>query len=215
MTTANSTTRFSDRVDAYVAARPGYPPELAPMLMRVFELPADAIVADLGSGTGLSCEPFLRAGLHVIGVEPNAAMRAAGDAYLASYPRFRSVDGRSEVTTLPAASVDLFIAGQAFHWFDVPAARAEALRFLKRPANAAVFWNDRISRGTPFAEGYERLLLDFGTDYVEIRHRHGQEDLVNEFFGHTHVRIAVLPNPTRLDYATLENRLNSASYVPR
>ncbi|HEU0200977.1 MAG TPA: SAM-dependent methyltransferase, partial [Burkholderiaceae bacterium] len=47
------------------------------------------------------------------------------------------------------------------------------------------------------------------------RHRHGQEDLVNEFFGHTHVRIAVLPNPTRLDYATLENRLNSASYVPR
>jgi SAM-dependent methyltransferase len=249
MTSTDSTTRFSDRVDAYVAARPGYPPELAPMLRRVFGLRDGAVVADIGSGTGLSCAPFLQAGLRVIGVEPNDAMRAAGDAYLTAHrsasgradaalaeqasenaaisartlagasavsaPLFSSVKGTAEATTLGAHSVDLLIAAQAFHWFDIQAARAEALRILKRPAHVALFWNDRISRGSAFAEGYEALLLEFGTDYAEVRHRHGQDDLVAEFFAHRDFRLAVLPNPTVLDFPTLALRLNSASYVPR
>ena len=39
----------------------------------------------IGVGTGLSAEPFLRSGYSVIGVEPNEAMRLAGDQQLATY----------------------------------------------------------------------------------------------------------------------------------
>ena len=63
-------------------------------------MPDGGVVVDLGVGTGLSAEPFLRAGHPVIGVEPNAAMRAVGDERLASSGRYRSVEGRSEATTL-------------------------------------------------------------------------------------------------------------------
>ena len=212
---ADSTERFTDRAGDYAAARPGYPAAIATTLIDELKLAPGAVVADIGSGTGLSCEPFLRAGLAVIGVEPNEAMRAEGDRLLAPFPRFRSVAGTAEATTLAPASVDLLTAAQAFHWFDIAPARGEALRILKRPPLAALIWNDRVSTGSAFAEGYEQLLLDFGIDYALIRHRHAHEDSVAAFFGHRGFRIASFPNPTVLDYSTLLARLNSASYVPR
>jgi SAM-dependent methyltransferase len=211
----DSTERFTDRAGDYAAARPGYPAAIATTLVDELKLPAAAVVADIGSGTGLSCEQFLRAGLTVIGVEPNEAMRAEGDRQLAAFERFRSRAGTAEATTLPDASVDLLIAAQAFHWFDIGPARTEALRILKRPPLAALIWNDRVSTGSAFAEGYEQLLLDFGIGYTEIRHRHAHEDSVAAFFGHRDFRVASFPNPTVLDYPTLAARLNSASYVPK
>lgn len=209
------TERFSDRAQAYAAARPGYPQEIASALIRAFGLPPDAVVADLGSGTGLSCEPFLHAGLTVIGVEPNDAMRAAGDRQLATFAGFRSVKGTAEATTLPDSSVDLVIAAQAAHWFEPRAAGAEARRILKRPAHAALIWNDRASSGDAFAEGYEALLVEHGgAEYARVRHRHAHHDLVAAFFGHADYRELRFANPTQLDFDMLAQRLNSASYVP-
>jgi hypothetical protein len=213
--TADSTERFTDRAGDYAAARPGYPAAVAATLITELKLPAAAVVADIGSGTGLSSEPFVRAGLTVIGVEPNDAMRAEGDRQLAAFATFRSVAGTAEATTLPDASVDLLVAAQAFHWFDIAPARVEALRILKSPPLAALIWNDRRSRGSAFAEGYEQLLLDFGIDYATIRHRHAHEESVAAFFGHRAFRVASFPNPTVLDWPTLLARLNSASYVPK
>src|SRR5690349_21932006 len=40
------------------------------------------VVADIGSGTGLLTKIFLENGNRVFAVEPNAAMRAAGEEYL-------------------------------------------------------------------------------------------------------------------------------------
>jgi hypothetical protein len=174
------------------------------------------VVADLGSGTGLSCEPYLRAGLTVIGVEPNDAMRAAGDRQLSSFAAFRSVNGTAEATTLPDASVDLVIAAQAAHWFEPRAAGNEAKRILKRPPHAALIWNDRVSHGDAFAEGYEALLVEHGgAEYARVRHRHAHHDLVSAFFGHAGYRELRFANPTALDFDTLAQRLNSASYVPK
>jgi hypothetical protein len=212
---ADSTVRFSDRAGDYAAARPGYPAEVATTLIAELKLAPAAVVADIGSGTGLSCEPFLRAGLTVIGVEPNEAMRAAGDRQLAGFDRFRSVGGTAEATPLADGSVDLLIAAQAFHWFDIEPTRREALRILKRPPHAALIWNDRVSTNSDFAEGYEKLLLDFGIEYTKIKHRHAHEDSVAAFFGHRQFRVTAFPNPTVLDYTTLAARLNSASYVPK
>src|SRR5438477_9820639 len=101
MAELDPTRRFTDRVEAYVAARPAYPDEIALLLARELSLPKQANIADLGCGTGLSCVPFLRAGFKVIGVEPNDAMRAAGDKFLAGMGDFRSVAGQAEVTNLP------------------------------------------------------------------------------------------------------------------
>ena len=205
--------RFSQRAAAYAAARPPYPRAIAVDLKAALHLPDHAVVADLGSGTGLSSEIFLRAGCTVIGVEPNADMRAAADAYLASHAHHRTVAGSAEATGLPDASVDLVIAAQAAHWFDAPRARREALRILRRPAHAALIWNERESTRDAFAQGYEQLLCDFGTDYTQVRARHADPELIGNFFGSA-VRETRYPHVLPLDENKLRALLASASYLP-
>src|SRR5690606_27574342 len=98
------------------------------------------------------------------GVEPNDAMRAEAERSLAAEPRFVSVAGTAEATTLDKASVDLIVAAQSFHWFEVHRCGREWRRILRRPGFAAIVWNDRRPGGTPFLAGYEALLDQFGTD---------------------------------------------------
>ena len=115
---SESVERFTSRVETYAKYRPGYPVEIIDLLKRECGLTPESIVADIGSGTGKSSEPFLAHGNVVFGVEPNAAMRDVAERLFRDQPRFRSIKGSAESTTLPDSSVDLITAGQAFHWFD-------------------------------------------------------------------------------------------------
>src|SRR5512144_1560718 len=108
------TQRFSGRVTNYVKYRPSYPAAIIDLLRVECGLTPDSLVADIGSGTGLLTELFLRAGNRVLGIEPNREMREAGDRLLQNYPRFSSLDAAAEATTLPDQSVDFITAGQSF-----------------------------------------------------------------------------------------------------
>ncbi len=213
----NSTTRFSDRVDNYVKYRPAYPPGVLEFLAAELKLTPSAVLADLGSGTGISAKLFLDNGNLVYGIEPNREMRVAAEAILQGYPNFHSIAGAAEATTLPDSSVDFVVAAQAFHWFDVSAARAEAVRILKPVGYGILLWNDRLTQGTPFLQAYEELLLRFGTDYAEINHRNAQavdRQALTQFFGHADWRLHTLPNAQLFDYEGLQGRLLSSSYAP-
>src|SRR4029079_8073667 len=134
-----------------------------------------AAVADVGVGTGLLSIPFLEAGYRVIGVEPNSAMREAGDRALEAFDRYESVDGSAEATTLDDGSVDLVVAGQAFHWFDPDAARHEFARILVEGGHAALVWNIRAVAASPFMSEYEALVRRHGIDYEKVSH-HGVDE---------------------------------------
>ena len=68
---SNSTKRFSNRVEDYIKYRPGYPQEVIGLLSRECGLEPGSIIADVGSGTGILSELFLRHGNTVYGIEPN------------------------------------------------------------------------------------------------------------------------------------------------
>jgi len=212
-------TRFSDRVAAYVAARPRYPDALAQLLGRELALPSDAVIADIGSGTGISSEPFLRAGFAVIGVEPNDPMRAAAERELAPQTRFRSIKGTAEATTLAPGSVDLVTAGQAFHWFDHARFAVEVRRILKPDGALALFWNTRVHDASSFMAEYDRTLIEFcpeyrerlRTDNLEAKHTPAMQIV----FGGRQWQAAELDNTQVLDRAGLIARVESDSYAPK
>src|SRR5262249_12530418 len=141
------------------------------------------VVADVGSGTGFSAEPFLQFGNTVYGVEPNAEMRAAGEQLLANYPRFHSVAGTAAKTTLPDASADLITPGQAFHWLHRARELEDFDLILKPGGRIALFWNRRDVDSTQFARDYEALLLRFGTDCQQIRHDNLTAEEIGAFLG--------------------------------
>src|SRR6266536_3044655 len=124
---SDPTARFTDRVEDYARWRPGYPRPVLDALRAEIGLRPDHVVADVGSGTGLLSRIFVDHGHLVYGVEPNRAMAAVAEAELSASGCFRSIPGRAEATGLPAQSVDLVAAGQAFHWFSVPETRTEFL----------------------------------------------------------------------------------------
>jgi SAM-dependent methyltransferase len=208
------TERFSSRVGNYVRFRPSYPPQVVDVLRQECELTPDSLVADIASGTGIFTRLLLGNGNRVFGVEPNHKMRHAAEEYLSNYPKFVSVAGTAESTTLPSHSIDLITCAQAAHWFDREKALPEFQRILKPGCYLVLIWNDRRVRGTAFGEDYERLVVQYGTDYTEVQ-RLGRVVEGNEFFNPFTCEKRVLPNHQDLDFEALEGRLLSSSYAPQ
>jgi|SRR5271166_1592708 len=213
MAVKDATQRFSSRVDNYVRYRPGYPPEIVGLLKDECGLTPDSVVADVASGTGIFTRILLDNGNGVFGVEPNPEMRRAGEGFLAAYPRFTSVAGSAEATTLPDHSVDMVTAAQAAHWFDRQKARAEFVRISKTGGWTVLLWNERRIGGTPFLRDYEKLLLDYGTDYKEVRHERTTAEIA-EFFAPARYHSRTFQSRQECDYSALEGRLCSSSYTP-
>ncbi len=213
MPASNATSRFSDRVENYIRYRPGYPPEALPLLKSACGLIPEHVVADIASGTGIWTRALLENGNRVFAVEPNPEMRQAGERLLAAFPKFISVAGKAEATTLADASVDFVTAAQAAHWFDRGGSRREFNRILKPGGWLILLWNERIVDTTPFLREYEQLLLTYGTDYADVRHER-TTDAVNEFFDPAPYQERAFPMRQEFDYAGLEGRLLSSSYAP-
>jgi len=205
---SDPTERFSSRVEDYMRYRPSYPSEAIAFLERECGLTSQSRVADIGSGTGLLSELFLRFGCEVYGVEPNPEMRAAGERLLAGWPRFHSVAGRAEATTLAGRSADLVSAGQAFHWFPPDGARTEFQRILKPHGWVALVWNERLD-SPGFNAGYEDLVTRYGPERPHIA-----TSELDHFFGGRGWRLAQFPNQQRLDREGLRGRFFSSSYAP-
>ncbi|HEX3152507.1 MAG TPA: class I SAM-dependent methyltransferase [Gemmataceae bacterium] len=212
---SDSTTRFSDRVADYIATRPEYPLAILDILREHAGLTSSlsTSIADVGSGTGLSSEMFLKNGNLVFGVEPNREMRMAAEDLLAGWPNFCSVAGSAEATTLPDASVDLIVVGQAFHWFDPPRARVEFRRILRPGGQVVLMWNTRRIDSSPFLRGYEQLLQKYGTDYREVVHTNIDQDKLAAFFGGTFQSFR-LDNAQVFDREGLRGRTRSSSFTP-
>ena len=209
----NTVERFSDRVENYVKYRPGYPPEVLGLFRDQMNLRASAVVADIGAGTGISARIFAEYGNKVFGVEPNKLMREAAREFLRDFPNFTAIDGTAENTALPDDSIDFVVAAQAFHWFNETGARKEFKRILKDGGFVVLMWNERQLDTTAFLRGYERLLIEFGTDYETVRHDNITKENLRDFF-QSDVRQTVFENRQTVNFDGLKGRMLSSSYMP-
>jgi SAM-dependent methyltransferase len=211
----DNTQRFTTRVGDYVKYRPGYPGEIVQILAREHQLEKSSAIVDIGSGTGMFTRLFLEHGNPVFGVEPNAAMRAAGEEYLSTFAGFVSVNGTAEATTLPNACADFITAGQAFHWFDPPRTKAEFRRIGKPAARVVLVWNTWYESESPFMLAYREVVHRNSTESLEGRHSlDRQVQAVLQFFAPSRVARYALSSGQSFDFEALVGRVRSASYAP-
>ncbi|HQU91271.1 MAG TPA: methyltransferase domain-containing protein [Pyrinomonadaceae bacterium] len=213
MEQSDSVERFSNRVENYVKYRPSYPAEVLNVFRDEMGLNSESLVADIGSGTGISSKLFLDSGNVVYGVEPNAKMREAAAEFLAAYPNFYSIDGTSTATNLFNASVNIITAAQAFHWFEPEPTRKEFKRILKPGGWVALMWNERQLDTTPFLIEYEKLLLKYANDYTKVRHDNINETTLKNYF-QGDFRTATFANKQVLDFDGIKGRVSSSLYMP-
>jgi SAM-dependent methyltransferase len=207
------TKRFSNRVENYVKYRPAYPQDVITLLESECGLTPASVIADVGSGTGILSELFLKHGNRVFGVEPNREMRAAGDKLLAKYAKFSSIDATAEATTMVNTSIDLITAGQAFHWFDRERSRAEFARILKPGGWVVLMWNGFRVEASPVNNAYQQLVLKYGTDYQEVRREVIGSD-IESFYAPGVCHCVRFKFQQGFDFEGLKGRLLSSSYAP-
>jgi len=128
-------TSFGSVADAYARGRPGYPADAVAWLVG-----GARDVVDLGAGTGLLTRSLRGPGRRVTAVEPLPGML---DRLRADLPDVTAVAGSAEAIPLPDESVDLVVAGQAFHWFDPARAVPEMARVLRPGGAVGLVWNQR------------------------------------------------------------------------
>jgi SAM-dependent methyltransferase len=205
--------RFSDRVENYVKYRPHYPKEIISFLNTECGFDKSKLVADIGSGPGISCENFIENGNTVYAVEPNDDMRLAAEEIFSGSKNFISISGTAEVTTLETGSIDLVIAGQAFHWFDKDKCKPELKRILKKEGYIVLMWNDKTA-SNDFMKAYYDLIKRYGTDYEKINHANVNDEIIEIFYSPAVFKKKYFLHTHKLDYKGLEGRLLSSSYIP-
>lgn len=148
---------FGTDAAGYHEARTGYPQALYDHLF--VDLPDNPDILEIGAGTGLVTEEFLRR-------DPRSVLVVEPDEALARFTADRLADPRLNfiVAPFPEAAVeghfDLIACAAAFHWMEPAPALARVRQLLKPRGIWAVWWNSyrNVGRGDPLADAISPLL---------------------------------------------------------
>lgn len=116
---------FSATATAYAQHRPTYPLELIEFLAKTCS--HLHLAWDCGCGSGQLSSLLAERFEHVIATDPSAAQLSNAKPH----PKVEYRIGSAEASGLPDLSVDLAVAAQAAHWFNLPKYYAEVRRVTK------------------------------------------------------------------------------------
>ncbi|GLZ01359.1 methyltransferase domain-containing protein [Actinoplanes sp. NBRC 103695] len=113
-------TVFGEVADLYDEQRPGYPLEIAEVVLGYAGRPP-ATMAEVGAGTGKATALFAGRGIAITCVEPDPRM---AEVLTARFPSVTVAAAPFERWTPPPGGVDLLTAALAWHWIE-PVTRAQ------------------------------------------------------------------------------------------
>lgn len=211
----NSIEKFTPRVAYYEKYRPHYPIDLLWLIEEEIGFDVNSNVADIGSGTGILSELFVRNGNMVFGIEPNDAMRAIAEEKFRDDFNFISIKGTAENTKLEDSSVDLIVSGQAFHWFDIKKVPEEFRRILVERGYVVLVWNERKEKKRGIMSAYEKICRKYGTDYEKYKSKTEITiSSLNKIFRVRNFKYAEFEIKQYLSFEGLKGRLLSSSFIP-
>lgn len=131
---------FSDVADAYRKYRPRYPQTLFDTLAAR----SPGVAWDCGCGSGQATEGLSRCFDRVYATDPSREQVSTAPAL----DNVQYLVASAEDSTLSDESVDLAVAAQAAHWFDLPAFEREVRRVVK-PGGLVVLLGYGLFESTP------------------------------------------------------------------
>lgn len=202
--------RFSAKVADYDRYRPRYPDAAIDAILA--GVADDALVVEVGAGTGQATRALAQRRSRFVAIEPNPEMRAA---LIANLPGLDVRDATAEATGLPDACAGAIVMFQAFQWCDGAAALREFARIGRPGARLAVVWNVP-DRDDPFTAAYEDLVDGHG-DAALAESLPAGSGTAKQFMSSPllrDTRKAVFRYEQPLDARAFQGRIRSVSYLP-
>ena len=158
---------FGKTAEDYASHRAGFPPGFFDLLVqRDYARPGQRAL-DIGTGTGTLARGLARIGLDATGVDPAVALlEQAAQLDRQAQVSTTYLQGRAEALPIEDNSIDLATAGQCWHWFDRPAAAAEAARVLRPGGRLVIAHFDWLPLPGNVVEATERLILSHNPDWA-------------------------------------------------
>lgn len=147
---------FGSVAATYADHRPGYRLDAVTWLLGT----SPARVLELGAGTGKLTGQILALGHDVVATDPAPEMLTV---LRRDHPRARVTSAKAEDIPLPAGSVDIVVAAQAYHWFDRERALPEIARVLRPGGILALIWNNP-DRTVPWVRRVFESIGVYGVD---------------------------------------------------
>ena len=122
---------FGEVAEQYDRHRPAYPDALVDDLVELAGLEADALVLEVGAGTGKATSMFAARGIRVLAVEPSAEMAAVARRVCAGYREVRIEQADFERWDPAGREFALMFAAQAWHWVEPAVGFAKAASVLR------------------------------------------------------------------------------------
>jgi SAM-dependent methyltransferase len=203
-------TGFAAVADAYERGRPGYPDELVDLLRGRLGVGPGTRTLDVGAGTGKLTRTLLATGADVLAAEPLADMRRVLADVL---PADQILDATAEDLPLPAGSLDVVAAGDAFHWFDGTRALDELARVLRPGGELVMVWHGPFpTEAATWRADLQTLLRSLRGEHPYYTKDHGRA----AFSDHTAfgpLRNVNLSHHHEVDRGGLVDLLRSTSFI--
>jgi SAM-dependent methyltransferase len=129
---------FGRAAREYELGRPLWPEELLDRVSAQLELGPEAVVLDLGAGTGKLTRSLVPRFARVIAIEPDAAMLGVLEEIVRGADARR---GSGEAIPVEDGEVDAVFSAEAFHWFASDESAAEIARVLRPRGALVLLWN--------------------------------------------------------------------------
>jgi SAM-dependent methyltransferase len=194
--------------DAYERGRPSYPPDAVACVVEALAIGPSSAVVDLAAGTGKLTRLLVPTGARVVAVEPVDSMRAT---LVETVPGIDVVAGAAEALPFAAGSVDGLVVAQAFHWFEVAPALAEAARVVRPGGGMALLWNQRDESVPWVAELYR--LMRWRDRPVPSYEDVDWAATVGRVGAFTPLEHELFPNDHEVDADALVDRVLSTSHI--
>lgn len=173
---------FNQVAQLYNAARPSYPLDLIEDVVRLAPLSATAQILEIGAGTGKATLPFAQRGYTLHCLEPGDQMATVAAENLRAYPKVTLETVTFEDWPLQAATYDLVMSAQAFHWVDPEVGYRKAAQALKPTGSLALIWNIADEASSEVAQELDQIYTahaDWRLQPFEERQKEKAQELSN------------------------------------
>ena len=144
---------FDRDAELYDQARPGYPEQIFDDLLAFACLGPEAIVLEVGCGTGQASQALAQRAYRLVCLELGNQLATVARRKLAPFPRVEVVTSAFESWDPRELVFDMVFAASSWHWLN-PEVRYEKAARLLKPSGALAI----LSCGHTFPDGFDPLL---------------------------------------------------------